>query len=370
MVMEEQEDIIDEVGGSEYDSFNSFYSQDGIKHNEYDYDEDEGDIDDDSEEIVSNNEDNVKSTSNVAPEASNEANVQSKNQTNVNSEQYPSIFELRDKGKTTFSSDKERADYYEGVAKHNEKLFTENYSQVFLDTYSKELLRSEQDADTLIEMQKALTSGNRLEFLRQYFGEDLKQFGYDIKYSDDEINDIISVRLSQKFGEDWQDKYDVNQLKIPTSTASKIAREQAKILNELESENERFGDPVQREQAPQITPEVRQQYLDNEYQEFSKLGMPKDEYDNFINQAAEYLPKVNLKDLYKVIHFDTIISNVREKAIKEAKQEVYNEIKNGGAKKVAEVTQPETQARKLKLPMNEADFYSRKREREMKNFLN
>lgn len=361
----EEEELDQVVEESNTDSFDKFFNQSGIKgYDEYDddYDEDEvEEINEVTEEIQEENNEDI--TDEV------EGKVTTEKVDSVDSVTYPSIFELEEKGKKSFSNDKERADYYEGLTKHNHKLLTEDYSKAFIDTYSKELLQSEQDAETLIAMKQALDKGNKLEFLREYFAKDLKRFGFDVRYKDDEINDIVGQELAKKYGEDWEDKFDVNQLKIPTSLSSKIAREQAKIIDRLEAENEKFGSPQQAPVQETISEDVRNQYFENEFKEFNKLGMPKEEFDGFIQQATEYMPKLNLKDMYKIVNFESIISNVREKAIEEGRKLVHQEIKNSGGKSVAEVPTQEPRAVVRKLPKNESDFYSQKKEREMRRFL-
>ena len=346
------------------DSFDQFHNQTGLKgYDDYDDDYEEDEVEETNEDTEEVQDDNNDVTDKVEEDEDTTEKV-----TSTDSVDYPSIFDLEEKGKKSFSNDKERADYYEGLTKHNHKLLTEDYSKAFISTYSKELLQSEQDADTLIAMKEALDKGNKLEFLREYFGEDLKQFGFDVRYKDDEINDIVGQELAKKYGEDWEDKFDVNQLKIPTSLSSKIAREQAKIIDILEAENEKFGNPQQAPMQQAISEEERNQYFDGQFREFEKLGMPKEEFDGLIQQATEYMPKLNLKDMYKIVNFETIISNVKAKAIEEGKKLVVQEIKNGGGKSVAEVSTQEPRATVRKLPRNESDFYSQKKEREMKRF--
>lgn len=263
-----------------------------------------------------------------------------------------SIFELKGQYRNDFKSDAERADYYKTIV---DKTGTEisSLKDRFLEAYKEDILAVEQDAERLKEIAQAM-NGDPNTFLRKYFGNQLQQMGYNLKYSDSDINRITYERLSQKFGEDWEEKFDPNHLKTPTSLASQIRREQDKIYNELMAENEQYNRPMQ--QSNQPDPELVKRYVDEQYTEFKQMGMARNDYDEFVNTASNY--QMTMQDLYKVIHFQDIVQHVKTLA----KQEVYNEIKQGGGKEVKPAPTSTSRSDSSKADiLTMADFYKNKK---------
>lgn len=275
-------------------------------------------------------------------------------QQNSNSGDIGSIFELKDNVRNEFSNDKERADYYQQIySKTKDKL--SSFKDEFLQAYKEDILSAEQDADRLKEIAQAM-NGDPNTFLRKYFGNQLQQMGYNLKYSDGDINRITAERLSEKFGEDWEDRFDPNHLKIPTSISSQIRREQDKIYNELMTENEQYNQPVQQQSQQGPDPKVVQEYIENQYTEFNKMGMGRQEYDQFVQQASSY--QMTMQDLYKVMHFNDIMQHVKDIA----KKEIYNEIKQGGGKefKPAPASTSRSDSDKADV-VSISDFYKKRR---------
>jgi hypothetical protein len=229
-----------------------------------------------------------------------------------------------------FSSIEEKVKYYEDIIRHNAKLVKEELPKIYLEKYEEELIKKEQDLDTLLEIKEAMKSENPSQFLRKYFGEHLGKLGYNLKYSNDEIESIIDEKMKEKYGQNYMDEYDPMQLVSPTSKTSQIYREKEKLYNALQEENEKYSNTTNTPQAP--NPEEYQKLVEKEYQEFEKFGMPKKEYEEFLPKGIETLSNMKLVDVWKVVNFDNIVNQARINA----KKEVYDEIKKAGGKSVKE----------------------------------
>ena len=344
-----QEEIIDEVEvEEEIESNDDYYGFD----DSYIYgssSSSEKDTDENTKEEIFNNSETEESVS--EQETNTDINNEEVNELNY---EIPNLFKLDEQVfNKQFKTEKDEADFYKKALMENHKILKNDVIPLFLENYEKELISREQEVDKLIEIKNAM-SGQPETFLRKYFGNHLKQMGYNLKYTEDEINNIIHRDLTEKFGENYLNEYDPNQLKLATSKSSQIEREKNRIFDQLNKENEQFS---KQSSLTQIAPEIRENYFNNEYNKFKKFGVPKEEYDNFVKQAAEYTSKMDLIDMYKLVNFDTIV----EAAKQEGKKSLYKEIQKAGGKPVkSENTFEKQKTFEMK---TEADFYSQKRKK-------
>lgn len=351
----------DEVLNTEVQTDEYLFNQDSIFGNdrynmtsEYE-NEDETEDEDTTEETDTPSGFVEETDTPEAPETTNETDVDF-------SVEAPSIFDGREIAET-FKSDKHRADFYESAYKKSVEVLNGEVKNTFLNAFKSELQQIELNTEIAKEATQALESGNSMDFLRKYFGKELQQRGYNLKYSDDEIQDVVHQQLSQKFGSDYQDRYDINQVRLVNSESYKMFKEQERIVAQMEKENEAYLEqPKQQEVTPQMSDQERSQYIESHYKDFEKVGMAKEDYDKWVNEdLPTFSQKLTLFDMFKLQNMPQLI----EQARLEERKKLVKEISNAGGKKVTYDDEPKQSSGKAKY--NTIHEYYRQKDIQLNN---
>lgn len=257
-----------------------------------------------------------------------------------------------------FKSDKHRADFFQKAYEKSVQTLNGDVKNKFLEIYKNELVSTERNVDIAREVVDALQNGQSMQLLRKYFAKELTQNGYNLKYSPEEMQDIVDQKLSEKFGPNYQDEYDVNQLRLVGSKSYQIFKEQNRLMDQLEAENEQFAaNPIQSmPQQVQVDEGQRMQYIEDSYKDFQGI-VDKDYYNKWVN---EDLPKVyqNLKpiDLFKLQNIGQLIEAARSNE----RKKLYEEIRLAGGKKVEyDDDKPQTSKRTTRYN-SQAEYYAAK----------
>lgn len=308
------------------------------------------DNENESEEI-----DNTESVDNTGQETSTSETPVEENFTYDPTKPTLSIFN-KEGEHPTFKDETDRANYFEAAYYESKHQFFNNVKQTILDNYKQELLQTEANVDIAKDLVSAIEQGQVMPFLRQHFSKELTQNSYNIKYSPDEIQDIIHQRLTDKFGDNYMNDYDINQLRMVNSLSYKIFKEQQKIENELEEENLKYEPaPVASNEPQQIDPVAMQTMIDQSYKDFEGIGFDRNTFDTWVSKD---LPNVynnlNMMDMYIVQNFKALVRTAKE----QERKKMTDEIRKAGGTSLKQETPAERVVKKNKYE-DIHDYYNR-----------
>lgn len=170
------------------------------------------------------------------------------------------------------------------------------YNKVF-ENYKDLMLAKMQDADRMKETYEALQR-NPKEFIRQYFPESLAEIGVTPVMDDNELSATVDRRLKEEFGDNYSDLYNVNDLApFKGNTLSRqIQTRGDAIYAELVKQNdknreifENYTKNIVAGREP-VSEERIKNYVEEQYQEFAKSGMDRENYDAFVSELNGYVP--------------------------------------------------------------------------------
>src|SRR3990167_857270 len=197
-------------------------------------------------------------------------------------------------------------------------------SPEFLESFSKEfeknLLESELEVDKLKAIKEAL-EGNPERALKQFFPDLATNLNISPFMSETEKIDYIDEVLTKKFGKDYKDKWNPNEVISPNSFSSQVFKEQNKIISDLEKQETEY-----REKNKPITPEVIEANLKQQYEEqFKSDGFTVEYYKAFVGELKEHKP--TMEDMHHMLYFEHYIEEAKEEGRKEGMQNIKNGMK-------------------------------------------
>lgn len=254
-----------------------------------------------------------------------------------------------------FKSQKEELAFYRNNYPNLiEQTKNEKFIKHFADEYQDHLIAREKNVEELKVVTEALKGQNGKTLAKLFFNDALVKEGYNTKIDTREAREFIEQELAAKYGADWQSKYDPEDELDASTLSGKIFRERTKLINAFSEHNNKVQ-PIQ----DTVTDEQRQAIIDKDYEEhFKPYNMSKEDYDAYVSQAREYLPKMNMMDLYKTMNFDAFVEDAYNKGIEEGKKSVTKEIERAGGKPMTNYYSKDVEEKVADKKFSLEDLYS------------
>lgn len=271
---------------------------------------------------------------------------------------YSFLDELPDgwKPQQKFATSQEELQFYRekypGLWKH---INSNEFLDGFLNTYGEKIASKEQEIQSVIDLIKGLNNDPET-FIAAHLPEYAERLGVGRIYNEDEIGEYIETKISEEFGENWRDIYNPADLVRPKSISSQIIKRTQALENALEQHNatvsknreEYLRSLAERQQQTQNPGQITERQLDSildvmvdgYINELSDTGLSEDDFIEMAIQSFQHQPTI--KDIYRIMHYDKIIEQERQKAFEEGRKSLLNEYKRSSKKAAQEFVPSET----------------------------
>ena len=212
--------------------------------------------------------------------------------------------------------------YKDNYVKSMELTKDPKFLDYVLSTYKEELDKLEEQS-----VERILADNNIVE-LKARYPQLLGKAGVDATFSEEDKIAAIDNHLKNTYGNNYKDKFDKTEAADPNSISGRMLAEQEKVINWVENRNQEIVQQLQQMKPP--TQEEINQRLDNEYKEFADSNFTRDEFNEFYKEAQEYSPKVNMKDMHRMMNFDDYMQEAYNKGMNEGRKSVGKEIEKVG----------------------------------------
>ena len=195
------------------------------------------------------------------------------------------------------------------------------------DSYLKEVEANNENRKAIID---ALEGRPEL-FAKIYLPQLLKDNNIDPTVSEDELAELVDIKMKEAFGDNYSDYYNQGDLLNPNTISSRMLAYNQQLVKQIQEQskaNEQLQATPQSQQQQEIDPAVFQAELDKQRKEYF-ADFTDEEFNEFINDMRDW--HYDLRDLHNARYFDDYIKQAKEQAYEEGKKNAYKEIsKQGG----------------------------------------
>jgi len=176
---------------------------------------------------------------------------------------------------------------------------------------------------------KEALDGNPETAFKMYFGKDLVNRGHLPYITVSEGKDYISGKLSERFGEDYDLKYDADEAAKKGTYSNRLLQYHEELQQQVLNHNAE----VDKMKASMPSQADIQQQIEEAYDAEFKDIMTREEYNAFIKEMTGY--KGTVKDLYRMKYYDRDVEEAKKAGIEEGKKQLLEGLRRSGtAKKV------------------------------------
>lgn len=244
-----------------------------------------------------------------------------------------------------FESYKKKASWYEEKYKEVVKTLKDpQLKSQLADSYAQEMLQAQEKADRAIAVYKALEKDPEV-LVKTYFGDQLKKVGYDVSLTKAEMQTAVNHYMAEEFGDNYKDMFDPAEVLDPTSQSHKMYNRMNELAVAMQQQN---NTPAKAEPKDVWTDPTIAQRIEQDYeQHFKPANISKARYDEFINEAKGFLPKMSFHDLHKAMYFSDYMKFAKQQGFEEGKKSVVKNIQKVGEKVEARPKEQEPRKRAL-----------------------
>ena len=224
--------------------------------------------------------------------------------------------------------DADDAWYKDNYARLASLTSSEDFVASLTDTYREQLLSEEKNVEEFRNLYQAYKSGD-VSFLKTAFPEKLLEIGVSPVLSNEDIDNEIEGTLKKEFGDNYTDVYDMKEVIKPSSISHKIFARTQQLVQHWSNENANRTQQFEQYRQSQGTSNTPLD-LDKEYEAF-KDDMPREQFNTMLDSIREGIGgKWTLKDLHRIVSYDTDIAKAREQGAKEERERLTNGIRQAG----------------------------------------
>jgi hypothetical protein len=174
-----------------------------------------------------------------------------------------------------------------------------------------------------------------LMFFARYIPDALSHYGISPVLSEDQIASQIDQRIKEEFGENYKDRWNVNEMIAPGSFSQKVYYRQNEILNELTALNEQnkqshqaWLNNVASAQAPQQR-SYDQEAIEAAYDaNFQAIYPDKQQYERFVDAVKDHQP--TLQELHQIAFFNDYVKLAYNNGIEAGKKQTLQGVRKEG----------------------------------------
>lgn len=244
----------------------------------------------------------------------------------------PAEASLEQSSATQFNTVEEARAYYENLLNSTEWQEQQNIK------ISEYISQKQQEIEDFAVAYKAMQT-DPMMFFAKYIPEALASYGVSPVLTDDQIADNIDKAMKQEFGEDYRDRWNVNEMIVPGSFSQRVYARQNEVLNELSALNARnreiHNDWLQNVAENKIGQQAQEQAtlpqeaLESAYNEYFKDIYPeKQEYKRFINAVKDHKP--TLPELHQIAFFNDYIKLAYTNGLEAGKKQMLQGVRKEG----------------------------------------
>jgi hypothetical protein len=236
---------------------------------------------------------------------------------------------------------------YPGLWKH---INSDQFIDGFLNIYGEKIASKESEIDSALQLIKSLNTDPET-FIAAHLPEYAEKLGIGRVFNNDEIGEYIEQQIEEEFGENWRDIYNPADLVRRNSVSSQILKRTQALEQALEDHNAKITTNRNKylqqlanrtDNQPASNGRMNEQQLDNildimadaYHTDFADSGLTEDEFIDIAMASFEYQP--SMKDIYRIIKYEDLIKQERQKAYEEGRKSMVNEFKKGSKKAAAE----------------------------------
>lgn len=219
-----------------------------------------------------------------------------------------------------FETEEDELDWYrENYPKMIDIHKTEEFVSYLTEKYTEKFEENEKKT-----LEKLINENNIFE-LKTKYPEFFKQLGSSPEITEDEIEDIVYDTLSKEFGEDYAEKYNVEERNNPNTLSGKMVARQREVIANLNKKNEELSN-----YKPMSDQDLLAE-LNNQYEkDFKPHGIDKQKYVETVEFAKQKGSNLSVLDFYRLQHFQDYVNDAFNKGKTEGKKELTNEFKKSG----------------------------------------
>lgn len=235
------------------------------------------------------------------------------------------------------NSDEELEFYRSKYADIHRTVQSEEFANQFLETYRDSLTATEKEVEDFKGLLKAFKEDPH-SFIAANMPEYADALGLQKLMSDEEIDIAVDAKIAEEFGEDWEEQFDIADLKRRSSLSSKIQRRRAELERSLEEQNKSAEEnrkgyiknlQSKNQQAPQQDPNAIVNVLEQAYNDhFKEAGFSEEEFVEAVSMIQSYQP--DLTDLYRMTYYEDLVEMERQEAREEGRRAVIEELRRAG----------------------------------------
>lgn len=250
-----------------------------------------------------------------------------------------------------FTTKKEENEWYKNAfLTMNSQLDSEEFLANISQRYDDHLKQVEANNENRKAIINALEGRPEL-FAKIYLPQLLKDNNIDPTVSEDELAELVDIKMKEAFGDNYSDYYNQGDLLNPNTISSRMLAYNQQLVKQIQEQskaNEQLQATPQLQPQQEIDPAVFQAELDKQRKEYF-ADFTDEEFNEFINDMRDW--HYDLRDLHNARYFDDYIKQAKEQAYEEGKKNAYKEIsKQGGIKIKPTVVKEET--------VEEDDYFS------------
>jgi len=217
-------------------------------------------------------------------------------------------------------------------------LASPDFQQKFIDSLQDRIASEVQDIEDFKTHYKAFKT-NPEEYLKQQFPEYYESIGIPRLISEQEIESLVEQEITEKFGPDWRDAYNHNDLLKASSVSAKIYKlyneKTESYLKQNEAAQMKLKERTEKlaagkvESNPQPSVEELAEQSVRMYEEhFKPLGITEDEYIATLENGKNLQPI----DLYRAVNFEKLMKAERDAAFEAGRKSLTQDLKSAGKK--------------------------------------
>lgn len=228
---------------------------------------------------------------------------------------------------------------YPGLWKH---INSDAFLDQFLNTYEGQIANKEKEVKNVAQLVKALNNDPEA-FIAAHLPDYAEKMGVGRLFTSDEIGEFIEQKIGEEFGENWRDVYNPADLVRRNSVTSQIQKRTQELEQRLEEYNlktqrnrEKYLLSLserQQQQQPQGPMTEKQldgildQMIDGYFGELKDTGLSEEEFIEMAIASFQHQP--TMRDIYRIMQYDKIMEQERNRAYEEGRKAMLNEFKKG-----------------------------------------
>jgi hypothetical protein len=213
--------------------------------------------------------------------------------------------------------------YKENYSKLLKHIHSEQFVNKFADGYKEHLIKKEEHYTRLKALDELFSEKPELAF-KTYAPQYLIKNGIDARYTPAEMNDQLVGALKERFGANYEDKYDIEEAEVEGSLSNKMINFQRQYIADYNKNIEE----LYAQNKPMSEEDINKAVAKTYHEEFKPKGFTEDEYAEFIDEVKNYKP--SLVDFHRIVYFKNYIQDAYTKGLEEGKNSVLGNIKRAG----------------------------------------